>query len=78
MLPKPCSWFPIPGAGHSLGGAVATLSAIRLLSMLPKYLHSTVACIGFATPPVGNQALADAVELAGWDECITNYVLPGG
>ncbi|GAB4813311.1 hypothetical protein N2152v2_000357 [Parachlorella kessleri] len=63
-------------SGHSLGGAVATLSAIRLLSTLPQYLHSTVACIGFATPPVGNQALADAVELAGWDECIANYVLP--
>lgn len=39
-------------AGHSLGGAVATLCAIRLLDALPEALHHTVTCVGFAVPPV--------------------------
>lgn len=64
-------------AGHSLGGAVATLAAIRLLSTLPRHLHSTLSVVGFATPPVGNAALAMAVSEAGWDERIVNYAMPG-
>jgi hypothetical protein len=72
-----CGLPPCFPTGHSLGGAVATLCTIRLLSTLPKHLHHTVACIGFATPPVGNARLAEAVEAAGWEDCITNYALPG-
>ncbi|KAL4419133.1 hypothetical protein ABPG77_002646 [Micractinium sp. CCAP 211/92] len=63
-------------AGHSLGGAVATLCAIRLLDALPEALHHTVTCVGFAVPPVGNASLAAAVAAAGWSRRITNYLLP--
>lgn len=62
--------------GHSLGGAVAALCALRLLGKLPVALHSTVACVGFATPPIGNQELAEAVERMGWEDRIRNYMLP--
>lgn len=48
---------PQPLAGHSLGGAVATLCTVRLLDALPADLHPTVSCIGFAVPPVGNAQL---------------------
>ncbi|KAL4447779.1 hypothetical protein ABPG75_004998 [Micractinium tetrahymenae] len=63
-------------AGHSLGGAVATLCAIRLLDALPEALHHTITCVGFAVPPVGNAALAAAAAAAGWSQRITNYLLP--
>ncbi|KAL4853938.1 hypothetical protein ACK3TF_005174 [Chlorella vulgaris] len=62
--------------GHSLGGAVATLCAVRLLDALPQELHHTVSCIGFAVPPVGNTALAEAAAVYGWEQRITNYTLP--
>ncbi len=62
--------------GHSLGGAVATLCTVRLLDALPRDLHSTMSCIGFAVPPVGNARLAEAAAAAGWQHRITNYVLP--
>lgn len=56
---------------------MATLCTIRLLAALPSEAGERVSCIGFATPPMGNAALAAAVEEAGWGERITNYVLPG-
>ncbi|KAI3425041.1 hypothetical protein D9Q98_008419 [Chlorella vulgaris] len=62
--------------GHSLGGAVATLCAVRLLDALPQELHHTVSCIGFAVPAVGNAALAEAAGAHGWEQRITNYTLP--
>ena len=62
--------------GHSLGGGIACLAAIRLLSMLPPPLHGSVSAIGFATPPLGNQALAEAVRARGWDSQILSYTLP--
>lgn len=64
-------------AGHSLGGAVAQLCAIRLLRQLPEAAHSTVSVVGFATPPVANQALAAVSKLNGWDRRMRNYLLPG-
>ena len=73
--PRPAA--PLAPAGHSLGGAVAALCALRLLGKLPAALHSTVACVGFATPPIGNQELAEAVERMGWEDRIRNYMLPG-
>lgn len=63
--------------GHSLGGAVATLCTIRLLQHLPRSQQDNVTCIGFATPPVGNAALAELVRKAGWDRRIQNIMLPG-
>lgn len=33
--------------------------------------------MGFATPAVGNAALADYARAKGWDSFITNYLVPG-
>lgn len=68
---------PLKPPGHSLGGAVAMLCTIRLLQHLPRSQQDNVKCIGFATPPVGNGALAELVRQAGWDRCIQNIMLPG-
>jgi len=76
MCPAP---FPPPSPlspGHSLGGAVATLCAVRLLDALHPELHPTLSCIGFAVPPVGNAALAATAQAQGWQQRITNYMLP--
>ena len=71
----PCT-APLSTVGHSLGGAVAMLCALRLLDSLPPALHATVACITFAAPPVGNAALAALVAARGWQSRLTNYMLP--
>ncbi|PSC69406.1 cytochrome P450, partial [Micractinium conductrix] len=63
-------------AGHSLGGAVATLCALRLLDALPTEAHAAVSAVAFAAPPVGNAALAEAAAAAGWSRRVTNYLLP--
>lgn len=66
-------------AGHSLGGAVAQLCALRLLHDLPPYLveQGRVKCISFAAPPVGNSALANTVSYKGWSGLFYNLALPG-
>jgi hypothetical protein len=55
---------------------VATLCAVRLLDALPPALHPTLSCVGFAVPPVGNAALAATAQAQGWQQRITNYMLP--
>ena len=67
----------LPPTGHSLGGAVAQLCAVRLLQQLPPAAHENVSCIGFATPPTANAALAELARAAGWDRRLRNYMLPG-
>ncbi|KAK9909436.1 hypothetical protein WJX75_002253 [Coccomyxa subellipsoidea] len=64
--------------GHSLGGAVAQLCALRLLHDLPPYLveQGRVKCISFAAPPVGNSALANTVSYKGWSGLFYNLALP--
>lgn len=62
-------------AGHSMGGAVATLCALHLLCLLPPHLHRTVSAVGFATPPLGNAALAAAIEARGWGNAVRNFRL---
>jgi hypothetical protein len=82
--------------GHSLGGAVAVLTTVRLLRALTTAqlgssssssgLHSLlnaaaeplIRCISFATPAVANTDLLQEVMAAGWDQFITNIVMPGG
>ena len=64
-------------AGHSLGGAVALLCTLDLLQQLGSHANPAVACVGFATPAVGNMALAEHVSRQGWDKHITNYLVPG-
>jgi hypothetical protein len=56
---------------------VATLCAIRLLCKCPPPQPCPVSCIGFATPAIGNQALAELVGAhTNWEECIKNYLVP--
>ncbi len=62
--------------GHSLGGAVAKLCTLRLLRELPDWPRPRVRCVAFATPAVGNAALAELVESAGWGSHFTSYYLP--
>lgn len=62
--------------GHSLGGAVAKLCTLRLLRELPDWPRPRVRCVAFATPAVGNAALAELVESAGWASHFTSYYLP--
>ena len=63
--------------GHSLGGAVAKISTLRLLRDLPEWPAPRVKCICFATPAIGNAALADLVKSAGWASYFRTYFLPG-
>lgn len=55
---------------------MATLCTVRLLDALPPALHPTLSCVGFAVPPVGNATLAAAAQAQGWQQRITNYMLP--
>ena len=64
-------------AGHSLGGAVALLCTLDLLHSLGDEANPKLACVGFATPAVGNAALAEHAKAKGWDKFITNYLVPG-
>ncbi len=64
-------------AGHSLGGAIALLCTLDLLHSLGDDPNPNVTCVGFATPAVGNAALAEYVKNKGWQNYITNYLVPG-
>eukprot|EP00798_Chlamydomonas_sp_ICE-L_P000105 gene105-5516_t len=62
--------------GHSLGGAVAKLCALQLLRELPQWSAPRLSCVCFATPAVGNSALANHVVSAGWAPYFKTFVLP--
>jgi hypothetical protein len=62
--------------GHSMGGAIAHLCTLRLLSQLPEDLHHTVRSIGFATPLLGEAAVAEAITQKGWHKALKNYLVP--
>lgn len=62
--------------GHSMGGAVAHLCTLRLLSQLPEDLHRTVRSIGFATPLLGAKAVAEVITEKGWAKALKNYLVP--
>lgn len=64
-------------AGHSLGGAVAEICALDLLHAAEGANLPDVKAIGFATPAIGNAALARMVQRRGWDRRLFNYLLPG-
>jgi hypothetical protein len=59
------------------GGAVAKLVGLRLLRASPSWAPPDLRVICFATPAVGNDALARLVERAGWGGFFKTYVLPG-
>jgi len=61
---------PVTLAGHSLGGAMATLAAIELA----RTGYRVERVVTFGSPRVGNAAFAGAYELAGLVEKTTRYV----
>jgi Lipase (class 3) len=56
---------------------VAQLCALRLLQQLPPSEARTVSVVTFASPAVGNQALARAVQQAGWQDNFKSFLMPG-
>ncbi|KAK9835148.1 hypothetical protein WJX81_001104 [Elliptochloris bilobata] len=64
--------------GHSLGGAVAKLCALRLLRQLPPAAASAgrVRCVAFGAPALGNAALAALVAARRWDRLFYSLTLP--
>ncbi len=60
QLPLTKAMLPLLAAGHSLGGALATLAAydIRKLLLDNKQSHTEVVCYTFAAPRTGNHAFA--------------------
>ena len=72
--------------GHSLGGAVAAVSAVRLLLALRALPGERPGCtaaddalamvrvISFAQPPVGDAALRQLVRSAGWESLFRTVV----
>ena len=66
-------------AGHSLGGAVAKLCALRLLRRLPPAAAAAgrVRCCAFGAPALGNAALAALVAAQRWDRLFYSLTLPG-
>jgi hypothetical protein len=61
----------------SQGGAVAKLVGLRLLRQAPEWPPPSLRVVCFATPAVGNNALATLVEEAGWGQYFRTYILPG-
>jgi hypothetical protein len=57
---------------------VAKLAGLRLLRASPAWPPPSLRVICFATPAVGNDALARLVEQAGWGRFFKTYVMPGG
>lgn len=52
------------------------MCTIQLLQRLSPEQYPAVSCIGFATPALGNEALAGLVAERGWDKRIKNYLVP--
>lgn len=57
---------------------MAKLAGLRLLRASPAWPPPSLRVICFATPAVGNDALARLVEQAGWGRFFKTYVMPGG
>lgn len=56
---------------------MAQLCALRLLQQLPSSEARNISVITFASPAVGNQALARAVQQAGWQDNFRSFLMPG-
>lgn len=56
---------------------MAKLAGLRLLREAPQWPPPSLRVVCFATPAVGNNALASLVEAAGWGDYFKTYVLPG-
>jgi hypothetical protein len=68
----------ISGTGNSSASSLHGLSATAPSSAAPSSLlwPPHLRCITFATPAIGNAALAELVETAGWGGYFRNYALP--
>ena len=55
---------------------ICTLDLLRTLRQRGKPVHG-VACIGYASPAIGNQALAAGVREMGLAHHFVNYSIPG-
>jgi hypothetical protein len=55
---------------------VATLCTLRLLRQLPLRGDYPLRCVAFATPSIGNSALASLVAERHWDAYLSNFLLP--
>ena len=56
---------------------MAELCVLDLLHSSAQGEELDIQAIGFATPAIGNQALADYVHERGWQRYLTSYLLPG-
>jgi pimeloyl-ACP methyl ester carboxylesterase len=61
--------MPIYAVGHSLGAAVTAMLTVRLADDIP-----TLRAFGFAPPPIGNRAFAEAVRAHAAH--VTNFFVP--
>ncbi|XP_077231778.1 lipase-like PAD4 isoform X2 [Tasmannia lanceolata] len=52
--------------GHSLGGTIASLAALSLLSSFPSLSSLSLLCITFGSPLLGNAALSRAILQQRW------------
>lgn len=55
---------------------MATLCTLRLLRQLPLRDDYPLRCVAFATPSIGNSALATLVAERHWDAYLSNFLLP--
>ncbi|KAI6691794.1 hypothetical protein NL676_019504 [Syzygium grande] len=61
--------------GHSIGGSIAFLTALRLLSKLKSIFPPiSVLCIGFGSPFLGNKSLSQAILQERWGGSFCNIV----
>ncbi|KAL3729066.1 hypothetical protein ACJRO7_033637 [Eucalyptus globulus] len=60
--------------GHSIGGSVAFLIALSLLSFLKSIFPPSVLCIGFGSPFLGNESLSRAILRERWANSFCNVV----
>ncbi|XP_051126874.1 lipase-like PAD4 [Andrographis paniculata] len=64
-------------AGHSLGGSMATMTALWLLSLIQSTCATLkVLCITYGSPMLGNEAFSQALRRERWDGNFCHIVAP--
>jgi hypothetical protein len=66
--------FNIVVCGHSLGGALAVLTTLRLLSDDLAAFQGRLSCVTIGAPWVGNSALTRKVQRCGWEKYFHHLV----
>lgn len=62
--------------GHSLGGAVATVVALRLLHEMTPSVAPRVRCITFGAPLIGDSDLRETVKKRNWASVFHHFIHP--